>query len=508
MIIKKFQYKMKNSLLLFLVLMSNYSFCCSLIKITQDSKTIVANNEDNYFPNSKMSIEPAENCKYGVIYFGNDFDYIQKTKYSDFLPQGGINEAGLMFDFFSANSVICSDTIKKPAFTDNLIKEIMKNCSNVHQVKEIYEKYSTCDYGIAFFTDKNGDYLTIDNGRIILGNNKKFVQTNFHNWEKGNCGRYDTAWALIYKSYDYSVDFCLKVASATHQEWSMGGTQYTYIGDLDKGLIYLYYYHDFNSVKIFNIKEELKKGKRILYIPDLFPENLKGWENVNAFNHHRSLIEKLTDSLVVSNKVRLKEIEDSIAGIIYDKRFDGLYFYSMELFSWHLCKAGDFWFEKNNYDYASEIYAFTKKLYPFSWGSYNNLGYLYKELKVYNLALENFIICHGLYSNANLLPYIDSIKHQFPTADSANLMMCCGYFQTGKYYLAIDYKDGKYYVKTYLSNGSTESRIGESVIGKYIVMDNASIVFSDSNGSQYNQLIIYYNSERRGYVYKRTKSHK
>lgn len=495
---------MKNSLFLFLVLISNYSFCCSLIKITKDGKTIIANNEDNNFPNSKMSIEPSENGKYGVVYFGTDIDYIHKTKYSDFLPQGGINEAGLVFDFFTANSVICSDTIKKPALTDNLIKEIMKKCSNVYQVKEIYEKYCTCDYGIAAFTDKNGDYLNIDNGRIILGNNKNYVQTNFHNWEKSNCWRYDSAWALINKSYDFSVDFCYKVASATHQEWSMGGTQYTYIGDLDKGLIYLYFYHDFNNVRIFNIKDELKKGKRVIYIPDLFPENQKGWENVNAFNHHRSLIEKLTDSMVVSNNIKLKEIEDSIADIKNDKRFDGLYFYSMELFSWHLCKAGDFWFDKNNYTYASEIYTFTKKLFPFSWGCYNNLGYVFKELKEYPLALENFVICQGLYNNANVLSNIDSIKSQFPTPESADLKKCCGYFQTGRYSLKIDYKDGKYSITIGFPNGEFESKVGQSVIGKYIVMDDASIVFSDLKGSQYNQLTIYYNSDRRGYVYKRT----
>lgn len=485
------------------MLISNYSFCCSLIKITKDGKTLVANNEDYIFPNVKMGIEPAENCKYGVIYFGNDDNYILRTKHSDFFPQGGVNEAGLMFDYFSVNSATCIDTIKKPVITDDLVKQIMKNCSDVNQVKEMYEKYNTCNYGIAFFTDKKGDYLIVDNGRIMHGNNSKYVQTNFHHWEKSNCPRYDTAWSMINKSYEFSVDFCLRVANAMHQEGSMGGTQYTYVGDLNKGMIYLSYYHDFKNVKIFNIKEELKKGKRVIYIPDLFPDNAKGWENVNGFNSHRALIERLTDTIVLSNPIKLKAIEDSITSIPKDKRFDGVYHYSMEVFSWHLCEAGNYWWNRGNYNYASEIYSFTKKLYPFSWGSYNNIGYLYKDMKAYNLALENFVICHGLYSNANVLPYIDSIKHQYPTPDSADLMMCCGYFQTGRYSLKIDYKDDKYCITLGYPNGEIESKIGQSVIGKYIVMDDASIVFSDLNGSQYNQLMIYYNSERRGYVYKR-----
>lgn len=496
---------MKNYLLFFLLLLPNTCFCCSLIKITKDGKTLVANNEDYIFPNVKMSVEPAEAGKFGVIYFGNDDNYILRTKYSDFFPQGGINEAGLMFDYFSANSAICSDTVKKPAINDDLVKEIMKNCSNVKQVKEIFEKYCTCDYAIAFFTDKNGDYLIVDNGRIMIGNDKKYVQTNFHHWEKSNCWRYDTAWTLINRSYNFSVDFCVKVANAMHQEYSMGGTQYTYIGDLDKGLIYLYYYHDFKNVKIFNIKEELKKGKRVIYIPDIFPGNLKGSENVKAFNQHRALIERLTDTLVMSNQINLKEIEDSITSIPKDERFNGVYHSSMDLFSWHLCEAGNYWWNRGNYNYASEIYSFTKIPYPFSWGCYNNLGYLYNKQKVYNLALENFVICHGLYNNANVLPYIDSIKNRFPTPDSVDLIKCCGYFQAGQYFLKIVYKEGKYYITQGSPNGESESKMSHPVIGKYIVMDDASIVFSDFNGLQYIQLVIYYNSERRGYVYTRTK---
>lgn len=485
--------------------MSNYSFCCSLIKITQNGKTIVANNEDGPFPNEKISIEPGENGKFGVIYFGNDDDLIGSTKSSNFFPQGGVNEAGLMFDYFSVNSVTCSDTIKKPPIANDLVKQIMENCTTVNQVREIFEKYNTCNYGIAFFTDKKGDYLIIDYGRIIQGNKSNFVQTNFHVWEKSNCRRYDTAYAMINNSYKFSVGFCKRVANAMHQEWSMGGTQYTYIADLNKGFVYLYYYHDFKKVKIFNIREELKKGKRVLYIPDLFPDNVKGWENVNAFNANKAIIERLADFSVISNSYKLKEIQDSISTVSKDKRFEGSYISSLELFSLILCNAGNFWYDKGNYDYASEVYSLTKKIYPFSWGSYYNLGNLYKKQKEYNQALENFIICHGLYNNADVLPNIDSIKGQFPVPEIADLMMCCGYYKTGSYTLNIEYKDGKYCITIGFPNGETESKIGQSVIGKYIVMDDASIVFSDLNDSQYNQLMIYFNSDRRGYVYKRTK---
>jgi len=498
---------MKNSLFLFLLLISNYSFCCSLIKITHNGKTIVANNEDGSFPNVKMSIEPAEKGKFGVVFFGNNDNYILKTKYSDFFPQGGINEAGLMFDYFSANSAICSETNKKPNINDDLVKGIMKNCSTVYQVRDIFEKYNTCGYGIVFFTDKKGDYLIIDNGRIILGSKSNWVQTNFHPWEKSNCWRYDTASSMINKSYKFSVDFCLNVANAMHQEWSMGGTQYTYIGDLDKGLIYLYYYHDFKKVKIFNIKKELKKGKRIIYIPDLFPDNVKGWENVKAFNKHKTLIERLTDTMVLSNRIKLKEIEDSIINLKKDERFNGIYFNSMELFSNHLCEAGDYWRDRKNYSYSSEIYSFTKKLYPFSWGSYNNLGYLYKEEKEYQLAIENFIICQGLVSNTDYIAEIDSLSERISHQDSLSYKARCGYYYSDdKHFSIIEYKDKKY--NAYCGNSidaidSSDSRTGKPILDNYIVMDDASVVFSDLRDSLFNKLMFYFSTDKRGYKFQR-----
>lgn len=495
---------MKNSLILVLLLIANSSFCCSLIKITQNGKTIVANNEDGPFPNEKISIEPGENGKFGVIYFGNDDDLIGSTKYTNFFPQGGINEAGLMFDYFSVNSVTCSDNIKKLIITNDLVKQIMKNCSTVNQVKEIFEKYNTCNYGLTFFTDKKGDYLIIDYGRIILGNKSNYVQTNFHIWEKSNCWRCDTANVMINKSYHFSVKFCAGVANAMHQEWSMGGTQYTYIGDLDKGIIYLYYYHDFKKVKIFNIKEELKKGKRILYIPDLFPDNVKGWENVTAFNHHKAIIERLADSSVISNSTKLKEIKDSIRIISNDKRFEGSYINSLELLSLILCNAGDYWYNKGNYNYASEVYSFTKRIYPFSWGSYSNLGYMYKEQKEYYPSLENFVICQGLNSNPNYISEIDSISKKISMSDNLSHKARCGYYYAGdKFYSIIEYKDKKYYAYCSNPNDEIELKTGKPVLDKYIVMDDASVVFSDLKDSLFNKLMFYYSTDKRGYKYQR-----
>lgn len=51
------------------------------------------------------------------------------------------------------------------------------------------------------------------------------------------------------------------------------GTLLTSIYDLNKGIVNLYFYHDYNNVVAFNLKEELAKGNHSFEIPSLFPAN-------------------------------------------------------------------------------------------------------------------------------------------------------------------------------------------------------------------------------------------
>lgn len=495
---------MKNVIILLLTLSYNYCFCCSLIKITRDGKTIVANNEDSFFPNCKMVIEPAVNGKYGVIYFDNNDQNFRDTKYAECMPQGGINEVGLFFDGFAVPPVKCSDAVKQPFNYNSTIKEIMKNCSDVYQVKAVLEKYSICWSAILYFVDKTGNYLVADNDSLIIGSKKNYIQTNFHPWEKTDCWRYNAAYKLLNNSYEFSVNFCNKAAKAMHQEFSIGGTQYTNIVDLDQGLIYLYFYRDFNNVKCFNIKEELKKGKRVIYIPDLFPDNTLGWDYVNTFNHYKGIIEKLTDSLVISNHVRLNEVKDSIRIIFKDTRFEGQRHMDMNLFSYFVCWAGNHWFYKNDFNNAFKVYSFGKEVDPNSWGNLIGVGYLYYKQGNLNLGLENCVIAQGLFpNNWVVLACIDSIKNKLPIPVGMNSKMCGYYFAGDKLYVIIENKGDK--INAYLSNSNDqiELKTGEPISGKYIVMNDASVVFSDINDSHFNQLMFYNPSAKRGYEYKR-----
>jgi hypothetical protein len=503
-IIEKFIIKGVMVLLL-MTLIVNSCFGCSLVKITRDGKTLVANNEDSFFPNCKIVIEPAENGKYGAIYFDNNDQNFRDTKYAECMPQGGINEAGLFFDGFAVPPVKCSDAVKQPFYYNSTIKEILKNCSDVYQVKAILEKYSICWASILYFVDKTGNYLVADNDSLIIGSKRNYIQTNFHPWEKTNCWRYNIADSLLNNCYEFSVKFCSKVAKAMHQEFSLGGTQYTNIVDLDQGLIYLYSYRDFDNAKCFNIKEELKKGKRVVYIPDLFPDNTLGSEYVNTFNQYKGIIEHLTDSLVISNPVKLNEVKDSIRNNFKDTRFEGQRYMDMNLFSYFVCMAGNHWFYKNDFKNAFEVYSLGKEVDPDSWGNRIGVGYLYYKKDELNLAIENCVIAQGLFPNNRIiLTCIDSIKNKLSTPVGRNSAMCGYYYTDDKRSIIIENKGDKYDAYCSKSDDETTLKVGESISGKYIVMNDASIVFSDLKDALYNQLMYYDSSEKRGVMYKRS----
>jgi hypothetical protein len=71
---------------------------------------------------------------------------------------------------------------------------------------------------------------------------------------------------------DLSVDFCTSVLDAVHQE-GMYPTLYSTVYDLKNGLIHLYYNHNYNRVKIFNLSEEIKLGYHSYSIPELFEQD-------------------------------------------------------------------------------------------------------------------------------------------------------------------------------------------------------------------------------------------
>jgi hypothetical protein len=211
---------------------------------------------------------PAEAGSLGRVYFG--FDNLS--------PQGGMNEKGLFFDGFATKAVPVTNSRYKKRFDWNLLDRVMAECSTVAEVIAEFEKYNleVLEKAMLFYADRYGDSVIIEGDHFVRKTGRYQICTNFHQSqsepEKVTCRRYRAADAILSGSEEISIDLFSRILHATHVE-GPAYTLYSNICDLTNGTIHLYLFHDFENVVVLDLKEELKKGRRIIDIPSLFPDN-------------------------------------------------------------------------------------------------------------------------------------------------------------------------------------------------------------------------------------------
>jgi len=89
--------------------------------------------------------------------------------------------------------------------------------------------------------------------------------------------------------------------SATHAEGNYP-TTYSNIYDLKNGEVYVYNFHNFEDVVKLNLKEELKKGKRIQEVSSLFPR---------ITNAHRIFLNRSAKAILYNTTTK-KGVEQAI----------------------------------------------------------------------------------------------------------------------------------------------------------------------------------------------------
>jgi tetratricopeptide (TPR) repeat protein len=350
-------------------------FSCSLVKITVNGKTIVGNNEDFGNPDTRIWFEPGRAEGFGAMYVG----------YNNLFPEGGMNEAGLVFDAFGMTNKPLNDTTGKlPIFEPDLKRKIMRECSTVEQVKALVEKYNLYfwSHSAWVFVDKAGNYLIVDGDSITLGNNQYFVQTNFRQSEikdekEITCPRYLKAMALLKNRCEASTDYCVSLMDSVHQE----NTLYTTVYNPNAGTIDLYNFHNYSKVIKFNIKDELKKGNRVLRIPELFPEVVnpayKGMLNMKA------TLDSLAFYFPAKDSSRR-------TAIINDLRKRDYTIHILENYGYEYLHSGE-------PQKAISMFTLVTEFYPQMPHGYHFLGEAYMENKQYQLALANYSRSVALY---------------------------------------------------------------------------------------------------------------
>ena len=253
-----------------------------MYKITLHGKTLVGCNEDAWRLTSRIWFEPTYGQgRYGAAFTGSRYDGD-----NGFAPQSGMNEAGLVFSRLASHTPENAQTL--PSYSQKIVnptqylKDILHTCKTVEEVKAYISRY---DYSyfkedIFIYIDKSGKYLVVEPFLMHMGNDAHYVLSNFcpsatPKKDAFRLDRYRKGVLFLKDKIDTTLRFCTALSDTMHvsREKIDDGTLLTSIWDTENGVVNLYFYHDYKHSVQFVLKDELKKGARILEIPQLFPPN-------------------------------------------------------------------------------------------------------------------------------------------------------------------------------------------------------------------------------------------
>lgn len=251
---------------------------CTFFKVTRNGYTMVGNNEDAWSINARIRFENGGPGEYGAVYVG----HYNGSPVRVLLDQGGMNEVGLMFDGLGVPfKPMPRDEGRPLGDLGAILRQAMRTCSTVQQAAALFSRYdmSLIAHAVIVLVDRSGAYLVVEGDTLLTGNDATYVLGNFRpsactDLDAVPIPRFQKGRALIAQGVDTSLAWCTAVMDSMRAcRAKLGeGTLYMDILDPERGLMHLYFYHDFSEVRTFDLKAELAKGDHSVDMASLFGE--------------------------------------------------------------------------------------------------------------------------------------------------------------------------------------------------------------------------------------------
>ncbi len=267
---------------------------CTIFTASFGDTVLFGNNEDYTNPDTYYWVNPPSEGNYGGLFFGFD----------NLFPQGGVNEKGLCYDGNALPPTPMNPHPELPAPPGQFIFLVMQKCSTVEEAINLIQGYYWGDGSLncqIHFADATGDAVVISasaDGEFAFTRKEKgdgyLVSTNFNLANPDNrigpppCRRYDTAAAMLEEikdEDDLTIAYFKSILDAVHTQSSSVNTQYSNIFDLRNGIIYIYYFHQFDEVVELNLAAELARGEHTTPIRDLFSPETVGKASAEYQSH-------------------------------------------------------------------------------------------------------------------------------------------------------------------------------------------------------------------------------
>jgi hypothetical protein len=257
---------------------------CSVFTISKGDQVFFGGNDDYINPDSYYWVDPGNNKKYGAIWIGTP-DNVQQ----------GVNEKGLAYDANGLPRVDVNPHLeRKPALGGYSYYpiQILHECATVEEVIEWANTHRWHAYmhDQMHFADASGDAVIISagvDGELVFTRKPPgdsfLVSTNFNvaNPSNGNypCNRYETATQRLSELEKQDKELSEEDAAAVLQAVSTsGGSSWTLeslVADLPHGLIYLYYFRQFDKPVVLNVAEEIANPRPQGPFSKLFPDEVQ-----------------------------------------------------------------------------------------------------------------------------------------------------------------------------------------------------------------------------------------
>ncbi len=262
-----------------------YPSGCTVVTISKGDSVFFGGNDDYNEPDSYYWVQPGDSSRYGVIWIGTLDN-----------PQQGVNEKFLAYDANGLPRVDVNPHTEKipvPGQYHNYVMQIMHECSTVEEVISWVQVHQRHPYmhDQLHFADATGDAVIIsagEDGEMVFTRKApgdgSLVSTNFNIANPSNgfgypCWRYDRARELMEQLIDSKEPLTLldvtNIMDAVHVDEGASWTIETIVADLVNGIVYIYYFYQYDRPVVLNVITELSNPREPGPLSQLFPQDVQ-----------------------------------------------------------------------------------------------------------------------------------------------------------------------------------------------------------------------------------------
>ena len=222
---------------------------CSTFCIQESGAVLVGNNEDWPGPGARVWVRPAAGGRLGFLFFG----------FAEAVPQGGVNEAGVVFDALGlpeAPPAVARKGI--PAVGAEPLFQLLGTCRSVEDAVRYLTSldWDWLGHAQVFVADRSGVAAVVSPEGVVTCRDRALIATNIPatatEERRRSCARY----RLIEEALGGDgalAGRCRTALAAAHQEGAGGGTQYSMIYDLCAMTAEVFWFHDFTRSRTIDI---------------------------------------------------------------------------------------------------------------------------------------------------------------------------------------------------------------------------------------------------------------